>query len=144
MNIVLVDDDLDDVLLFRQAIKDINKAIDCVELGSGADLLNYLAIASYTPRLIFLDYNMPGMNGLECLKALRAIEKYREIPVVVYTTYLSDFQRRQFADYDVAILYKPYSYSELVEAVEAKIMEMAVPFQYVAESDFGKASHQPR
>lgn len=126
MNIALVDDDLDDVLLFRQAIKDINKSIDCVELGSGPDLLNYLSITSHLPRIIFLDYNMPGMNGLECLKAMRANPRFQTIPVVIYTTYLSEQQRKQFADFDVSILLKPYTYSELIEAVEAKILEIII------------------
>ena len=68
MNIILVDDDLDDVLLFRQAIKDISKTVNCVELGGGRDLLNYLEVTPYKPRMIFLDYNMPGMNGWEFLE----------------------------------------------------------------------------
>lgn len=124
MNIILVDDDLDDVLLFREAIKDISKSIECVELGSGPDLLNYLAVASCKPNMIFLDYNMPGMNGFECLSEMRKTESYRDIPVVMYTTYLSPGQERNFENLAVSILIKPNTYSDLVEAIESKIIEL--------------------
>jgi CheY-like chemotaxis protein len=127
MNIILVDDDLDDVLLFREAIKDISKAINCVELESGADLLNYLEVAVYPPRMIFLDYNMPGMNGLECLKEIRRSQKFDDIPVIIYTTYLNEDQERNCLQNGATVLFKPNTYSELVEVVEAKIFEITSP-----------------
>jgi len=127
MNIILVDDDLDDVLIFRQAVKDINKAVNCVELGSGKDLLNYLEVATYVPRLIFLDFNMPVMNGLECLTELRQNPKYESIPVVIYTTYLTPEQQNSCLALGASVIYKPNTYSELLEVVETKIFEIAAP-----------------
>jgi CheY-like chemotaxis protein len=127
MNIILVDDDLDDVLIFRQAINDINKSVNCVELGSGKDLLNYLEIAFYQPRMIFLDYNMPGMNGLECLEQIRNNQKFNDLPVIIYTTYLSAEQRTSCIALGASVLLKPNTYSELIEVIESKIFEIAAP-----------------
>lgn len=127
MNILLVDDDLDDILLFRQAIKDINKAIDCVEFETGTDLLNYLFIAPYMPRIIFLDYNMPIMDGLKVLEEIRANEKYDDVHIVMYTTYLSNDQKVRAERLAASIMYKPDNYSELVEGIESRIMEVMKP-----------------
>jgi len=127
MNIVLVDDDIDDVLLFRQAIKDINGRIGCVEFESGADLLNYLYVASNYPTVIFLDFNMPGMNGYECLVEIRDKKEYNSIPVVIYTTYLSPDQEQKCTRLGASVILKPNTYSELMEVIETKILEIAVP-----------------
>lgn len=127
MNIILVDDDLDDVLLFRQAIKDINKAVNCVELEGGKDLLNYLEVATYPPRMVFLDYNMPVMNGLECLHELRKKSKYNQLPVIIYTTYLTTEQHASCLALGASVIFKPNTYSELLEVIESKIFEIAAP-----------------
>ncbi len=127
MNIILVDDDLDDILLFRQAINDISKTVNCVELGGGRDLLNYLEVTPYKPRMIFLDYNMPGMNGLECLRELRKTQKFNSIPVVIYTTYLSSEQQSNCTALGASVILKPNTYSELMEVVESKIFEFSGP-----------------
>lgn len=127
MNIILVDDDLDDVLLFRQAIKDISKTVNCVELGGGRDLLNYLEVTPYKPRMIFLDYNMPGMNGLECLQELKKAQKFNGIPVIIYTTYLSSEQESNCLDLGASVIVKPNTYSELLEVIESKIFEFSGP-----------------
>jgi CheY-like chemotaxis protein len=127
MNIILVDDDLDDVLLFRQAIKDISKTVNCVELGGGRDLLNYLEVTPYKPRMIFLDYNMPGMNGLECLRELKKTQKFNGIPVVIYTTYLSAEQKENCVALGASVIFKPNTYSALLEVIESKIFESSGP-----------------
>ena len=127
MNIILVDDDLDDVLLFRQAIKDISKTVNCVELGGGRDLLNYLEVTPYKPRMIFLDYNMPGMNGLECLQELKKAQKFNGIPVIIYTTYLSSEQESSCVNLGASVIVKPNTYSELLEVIESKIFEFSGP-----------------
>lgn len=127
MNIILVDDDLDDVLIFRQAIKDISKTVNCVELGGGRDLLNYLEVTSYKPRMIFLDYNMPGMNGLECLQELKKMQKFDDIPVIIYTTYLSSEQQSRCVALGASVLFKPNTYSELIDVIESKIFQFTDP-----------------
>lgn len=124
MNIVLVDDDLDDILLFRQAICDINKSLDCIEFESGMDLLNYLFITSNLPKIIFLDYNMPIMDGLKCLEEIRGNPDYAGIHIVMYTTYLSAEQKARAALLGATIMYKPDNYEDLMDGIESRIMEV--------------------
>jgi CheY-like chemotaxis protein len=56
--------------------------------GNGEDALNYLRDENNNqPCLILMDLNMPVMNGVEFLQAVKKEEKLRRIPVLVLTTY---------------------------------------------------------
>ena len=56
----------------------------CVEAGNGLEALRLLPTIS--ARLIISDWNMPEMNGLDFVRAVRACESYREIPILMITT----------------------------------------------------------
>jgi CheY-like chemotaxis protein len=84
---ILADDDTDDIELFCNALKEIDKSIHCKQALNGLQLLNTLLDSSNSkPDIIFLDINMPVMNGWKCLQALKDDEKTKDIPVIIYTT----------------------------------------------------------
>ena len=82
----MIDDDEDDREIFRDAIVKCNAEIDVLFAKDGVEALNLLKSSWIQPDAIFLDYNMPRMNGIECLKELKADKSTKEIPVVMYTT----------------------------------------------------------
>jgi len=84
--ILLVDDDADDQLFFVDAIKELEPAIDCGLANNGLEAIEYLEKIPPPPTLIFLDLNMPLMNGIECLAELKKTKQYKEIPVIIFTT----------------------------------------------------------
>ena len=84
-NILMVDDDEDDQFLFQEALQQINEVCCCEIVSNGSEAIKKLGIPP-PPDIIFLDLNMPIMNGFECLRNLRAQENYKDIPVVVYST----------------------------------------------------------
>lgn len=87
-SILLVDDNPHDVELTLLAL-DADEGAEVKVTSSGREALDYLQGQSgpaEQPGLILLDLNMPQMNGLEVLDALRAGEQTRNIPVVVLTT----------------------------------------------------------
>jgi len=87
VNIVfLIDDDEDDREIFRDAIRICNSQIEVLFARDGVEALELLRSSWVRPEIIFLDYNMPRMNGVECLKQLKASQDLNEIPVVMYTT----------------------------------------------------------
>ena len=67
----LADDDQDDTELFREALYDINPSIEFNFASNGKELVPKLQMSKHEPQIIFLDINMPGMNGWECLEVLR-------------------------------------------------------------------------
>ena len=83
--ILLIDDDADDQVFFSDALKGIGGNLDCKTAGNGLEGLNLLN-TGFVPDVIFLDLNMPHMNGFEFLRALRAKNECQGIPVVIFTT----------------------------------------------------------
>lgn len=83
--ILLVDDDADDQLFFRDALQEIDPNIKCELASNGHEALQLLASRPY-PELIFLDLNMPVMNGFDCLLEIRRKDQLKEVPVIIFTT----------------------------------------------------------
>lgn len=80
----MCDDDIDDVELFHEAVKEILPDSVLSVSHTGRQLLS--ALRNSRPEVIFLDINMPEMNGWECLKVLKGDAALKYIPVIVYTT----------------------------------------------------------
>jgi CheY-like chemotaxis protein len=85
-NILLIDDDADDQLLFTDALREIDSGIGCLIANNGKDALEQLKNFSNLPDILFLDLNMPFLNGYELLKHLKTETRLSEIPVVIFTT----------------------------------------------------------
>jgi CheY-like chemotaxis protein len=81
LEVMIIDDDFDEVAIFEDLIKDFPYDIQCTYAESGEKGLELLRLKS--PDIIFLDVNMPRMNGIECLSRIRNQENLRDIPVVI-------------------------------------------------------------
>ena len=86
MLIIYADDDPEDVETFCDAIKAISDTIKCIWAKDGKEMLEILDSLVVLPDYVFLDINMPNVNGKECLRNIRADKRFRPIPVVIYTT----------------------------------------------------------
>jgi len=95
MRVMVVDDEKDVEMLFNQHFrKEIREGrISLLFAFSGEDALARIAALPYPPDLvwIFTDINMPGMNGLELLKALKRL--YPSIKVSMITAYGDQYAR---------------------------------------------------
>jgi CheY-like chemotaxis protein len=66
-----------------------NRDVNVMEFKDGKEVLKFLddfALNASLPVLIVLDINMPRLNGKETLMAIRRHARFRNIPVVIYTT----------------------------------------------------------
>lgn len=122
--ILIVDDDTDDREILRdafQANSANNNGQEYVLIESGDALLDFLhKNNSELPALIMLDLNMPGKDGRETLKEIKANEAYQQIPIVVFTT--SSSQRDQQISYKLGancFITKPDTFNKLVELTKA-------------------------
>ncbi len=112
---LLADDDEDDQLLFREALADIDPSITCEIAKNGQDALKFLQQnLSHPPTLIFLDLNMPIMNGLKCLSEIKRSPSLQHLPVIIYST----SSHRQYVDESMLLgakdfFVKPSDYSGL-------------------------------
>ncbi len=85
--LLIVDDDRDDIDFFCETALELDPSISCFVAESGVAAINLLLKndAIY-PDYIFLDLNMPGMNGKQCLGKIKSNPMICHIPVIIYTT----------------------------------------------------------
>ena len=79
--ILIVDDEPLNLDLLSQELADLGHVTE--NAASGADALKKMR--GFDPELIFLDYQMPGMNGIEVLREIRRQDK--NLPVIIITAY---------------------------------------------------------
>jgi len=131
-NIFLVEDDEDDQQFFKEAIKDIDETI-CLGLAvNGVDALAKLGSMSILPDLIFMDINMPLMNGLDCLKKLKSLVKFQNIPVVILTTSSIVLNRQLPFTLEANSYLKKPSDSLMLKKNIADMMNIYIPAAVVA------------
>ena len=83
---LLVDDDDDDKEIFCLALEQADPSIKCVTASDGREALSILKVESFVPDYIFLDLNMPLMDGKECLREIRKQKRLANVPVIIFTT----------------------------------------------------------
>lgn len=84
---LLIDDDIDDQEIFTLVLKKVYPTISCIIANDGVEAVTRLtANEDLNPDFIFLDLNMPRMDGKECLQELRKIDRLKQTPVIIYST----------------------------------------------------------
>lgn len=112
-NILQIDDDCDDCSFFLDALRQVSKA-GYVAIHNPVHALQQLTGNEIRPDLIFLDINMPVMNGMELLCEMKKKESIKDIPVIIFSTSIppdvkSKFQNLGAFDYCI----KPNDFSVL-------------------------------
>lgn len=115
MVVLNVDDDQEDRDFFCEALREIDPSIICLMAESGAEALALLQSHMPVPDLIFLDINMPMMDGKQCLRKIKSIPQLEPIPIIMYSTSTNTREIREcYRLGAVDFLIKPYSYEKLV------------------------------
>lgn len=120
--VYLVDDDEDDRFLFSDALKRSMSAIDLKMFQEGSELLRQLETTNKLPDVIFVDLNMPLVNGEELLEDIKSNSKNQHIPIVIYSTSYNPRKAKSVLDKGGSLfLQKPASFKELQKAIEESI-----------------------
>lgn len=85
-SILIVDDDYEDIELFKEVLGEIDSGIECITASDGIEALEVLGGLKTYPDYIFLDMNMPRLNGKQCLAKLKENQSLNHICVIIYTT----------------------------------------------------------
>lgn len=88
LHLLLIDDDTDDHEIFNIALNKVDSSIVIDYAHDGVDALKKLDEILPVPHLIFLDLNMPRMNGKQFLKVIRENKRFGKTPIYIYSTSL--------------------------------------------------------
>ena len=83
----LIDDDLDDQEIFFMALQQFDSSIRCDFANDGSKAIEQLrADEVNAPHCIFIDMNMPRMDGIECLEQIKKMGHLKGVPVCMFST----------------------------------------------------------
>ena len=113
----IIDDDLDDQNFLIEALTANDARAQCITAVNGPAAINHLkTIGSNLPDAIFLDQNMPGLNGRQCLIELKKMPASKDIPVIVYSTSINIHEQQQLIALGASyFLVKSFSFQQLKE-----------------------------
>jgi CheY-like chemotaxis protein len=113
----LVDDDPDDLMLFKDAINQIDPSIEIETAVNGVEALQKLSNQLIRePDYIFIDLNMPLITGSQCLREIKKMPLVCHIPVIMYST--SSYEKdilQTIQDGAFYYIVKPFSFHELCD-----------------------------
>ncbi len=112
---------VDDSRIMRNIVKNtfLTMKVECtfLEAADGVDAFNILTENDID--IVFLDWNMPHLSGLDFLKKVRAIKKYEELPIVMVTSEAARFNVIEALKSGVtAYLIKPVSEDKFVKTLK--------------------------
>lgn len=128
IKVLFVDDDADDRMLFKSAMDEVHPDCALATASNGIEALRMLSTdADGLPDVIFMDINMPQMNGRELLARIQESPDLRKVPVVVYSTSTSRSDQQQMEDLGAhSYLVKPVSYAQLCLDLKQKLASLGV------------------
>jgi CheY-like chemotaxis protein len=94
--ILVADDDADDRAILQDAMTELNASQVLCFAQNGEEALLLLGNefnATCKPALIILDFNMPKLNGTETLRRIKNDERFKTVPVIIYSTSLNPMEK---------------------------------------------------
>ena len=86
--ILLIDDDTDELEVFNEALNKVPLFVSCTQVKSAADAMTWLK--KNQPDFIFIDFNLPEVDGLQCLEKIKKIKKLANTRCVLYSNHIDE------------------------------------------------------
>jgi len=138
IKILLADDDRDDRYFFELSLSKLPIETSLTMFSNGVELMNQLLNINYSPPdIIFLDLNMPLKSGCECLSEIMALDRFKSLPIIIYSTSMDQkvvdslFEKGAFH-----FIRKPGEYSKLKELIFKGIKNLLQKPQRSSKEDF--------
>jgi CheY-like chemotaxis protein len=124
LNILLADDDLEDCLLFKEALEELQLHTALTFVHDGEQLMQFLTKNSNQNfDVLFLDLNMPRKNGSTCLVEIKQNNKLKSLPVIIFSTCcdqsVADLLYKNGAHHYIS---KPGNFSELRKIIQEALL----------------------
>jgi len=86
LRIFLIEDDLDDIELLQESLKDNNVLFTMNVVREGDKVSAFIKECTVLPHVIVMDFNLPKVHGKDILKTIKSFDGFRDIPLLVLTT----------------------------------------------------------
>lgn len=119
--VVVVDDESAIVEVVRDALEDV----DVTTVGCIHGIEANACIRRVQPRLVILDVQMPGVDGVEVFRTMRADPNTQMIPVIFFTANVEKLKQRlpEYEGLGATLLAKPFNVVRLLAMVEAALVD---------------------
>lgn len=118
LRILLIEDDTIEVMKLKRAVAKLEMDHQLIEAEDGEKALEILKSIDSLPDIIFLDLNMPKINGIEFLKILKEDEILRYLPTIILTTSNNRKDVLECYKHGVAgYIIKPLKYDEYINKI---------------------------
>lgn len=123
--VLLIDDDKEDQEIFADAVREVDSSIEFLsEYNSEQALRNLGDKPDRHPGIIFLDMNMPRMNGKQLLKELKSDNRVIHIPVVMCSTFFGEQDIEEIRKLGaVDHMVKPTKFDDLCGAIKTILLK---------------------
>lgn len=124
MTLMYIDDDAEDREFFREAVRNIDPQLMCYMAKDGAEGLADLKEMIVMPDFIFVDVNMPIMNGRQFLMEIKKLPRLRSIPVLMYSTTNHPDEIQEYLELGAyKVLVKPNTLTKIESLVRTVIQD---------------------
>ena len=121
--ILVADDDADDRAILHDAMNELKASHVLCFAQNGEDALHMLGkdfTADYKPALIILDLNMPKLNGTETLRRIKNDERFKTVPVIIYSTSLNPLEKDKCMQLGAhSYITKPVTFKESMDTARS-------------------------
>lgn len=117
LKILLVDDDIEEYEFMTSALQKLRVSADVFHVQQCEDVT--AVIKKHNPDMVFIDINMPSINGIDCLKSVRSHASFESLPIIIYSTSnnSSDIQE-SFKHKANLYVVKPNTFNKLTASLE--------------------------
>ena len=127
LEILLIEDDAIEIMKINRVLSSMPENHKVIEVNNGEDALSYLKENENLPDVIFLDLNMPKINGIEFLSILKKDEKLKFLPTIILTT--SNNPKDIMECYRIGVagyVVKPLKYEDYVSKITKLVSYWAI------------------
>ena len=126
ITLILADDDIDDCLLFEEALTELDAPVLLTTVHDGVELMDFLTNnPTRLPNIVFLDLNMPRKTGIDCLKEIKNSESFKELPVIIFSTsYHPDIASKLYNFGANHYIRKPNTFSSLKNVINQVLISL--------------------
>jgi CheY-like chemotaxis protein len=129
LNILLADDDTDDCIFFKEAVEELAMDTQLTTLDDGEQLMKHLnSKINKLPDTLFLDLNMPRKNGFECLSEIKANQRLKLLPVIIFSTsFEQEVVNQLYKNGAQYFIRKPPEFSQFKKIIHQTFLTIIIP-----------------